>query len=88
LPRIVDAVQGRCEVLMDGGIDSGQDVLKAIASGARACLIGKSYLFGLAAQGEAGVALALDILRREFEVSMALTGFNDARSVNRAALVS
>jgi len=88
LPRIVDAVQGRCEVLLDGGIDSGQDVLKAIASGARACLIGKSYLYGLAAGGEAGVAQALDILRREFEISMALTGFNAVRNVNRAALVS
>ena len=65
---------GRCEVLLDGGIHCGQSVLKALALGARACIIGRSYLYGLAALGERGVALALEILRREFEVSMALTG--------------
>jgi len=74
LPRVVDAVAGRCEVLMDGGITSGQDVLKALASGARGCLTGKAFLYGLSARGEAGVALALDIMRQEFEISMALTG--------------
>ena len=74
LPRVVEAVQGRCEVLMDGGITCGQDVLKALALGARACLIGKAFLYGLAARGEAGVTLALDIIRRELEISMALSG--------------
>jgi L-lactate dehydrogenase (cytochrome) len=87
LPRIVEASQGRCEVLMDGGISCGQDVLKALALGARACLIGKACLYGLAARGEAGVTLALDIMRREFEVSMALTGTVDARNVDRRILV-
>ena len=87
LPRIVEASQGRCEVLMDGGITCGQDVLKALALGARACLIGKAYLYGLAALGEAGVTLALDIMRREFEISMALTGTTDARNVDRRILV-
>ena len=87
LPRIVEASQGRCEVLMDGGISCGQDVLKALALGARACLIGKAHLYGLAALGEAGVTLALDIMRREFEVSMALTGSTDARNVDRRILV-
>jgi L-lactate dehydrogenase (cytochrome) len=87
LPRIVEASQGRCEVLMDGGISCGQDVLKALALGARACLIGKAHLYGLAALGEAGVTLALDIMRREFEVSMALTGSTDARNVDRRILL-
>ena len=59
LPRVVDAVGGRCEVLLDGGISSGQDVLKALALGARACLIGKAFLYGLAARGGEGVSLAL-----------------------------
>ena len=59
LPRVVDAVAGRCEVLLDGGITSGQDVLKALALGARACLIGKAFLYGLAARGGEGVTLAL-----------------------------
>jgi len=87
LPRVLDAVGGRCEVLMDGGITCGQDVLKAIALGARGCFVGKSFLYGLAARGGAGVSLALDILRREFEISMALTGVQDARNISRHVLV-
>ncbi len=83
LPRVVDAVAGRCEVLLDGGIDCGQNVLKAVALGARACMTGKSYLYGLSALGEAGVSLALEIMRREFEVSMALTGAADVSHVSR-----
>jgi L-lactate dehydrogenase (cytochrome) len=86
LPRIVDAAAHRCEVLMDGGVTSGQDVLKALALGARACLIGKAYLYGLAADGERGVSQALDIIRRELEVSLALTGHSDAQAVDRACL--
>jgi L-lactate dehydrogenase (cytochrome) len=87
LPAVVEAIAGRCEVLLDGGISSGQDALKALALGARACLIGKAFLYGLAANGERGVALALDILRRELEVSMALCGMTDAESIDRRALV-
>ena len=87
LPRVVDAVAGRCEVLLDGGIGCGQDVLKALARGARACLTGRSFLYGLAARGEAGVSLALDIMRREFEISMALTGTDQVRKVDRQVLV-
>lgn len=87
LPRVLDAVGGRCEVLMDGGITSGQDVLKALGLGARACFVGKSFLYGLAAFGGKGVSLALDIIRREFEVSMALTGVTDARDIDRRVLV-
>ena len=74
LPRVVDAVAGRCEVLLDGGITSGQDVLKALALGARACLIGKAFLYGLAARGERRRdAGARRSSARELEVSMALT---------------
>jgi L-lactate dehydrogenase (cytochrome) len=87
LPGIVDAVAGRCEVLFDGGVRSGQDVLKALALGARGCLIGKAFLYALAARGEAGVALALDIIRKELAASLALTGANDVRNVTPDILV-
>jgi L-lactate dehydrogenase (cytochrome) len=86
LPEVAAAIAGRCEVLFDGGIRSGQDILKALALGAQACLIGKAYLYGLAAQGEAGVTTALNILRDELEVSMALTGQVDVREVKRNTL--
>lgn len=86
LPEIADAVGDRCEVLFDGGIRSGQDVLKALALGARGCLIGKTFLYALAAMGEAGVTRALDILSQELQVSLALTGTNDVRSVSRDIL--
>jgi L-lactate dehydrogenase (cytochrome) len=88
LPAVVDAVAGRCEVLFDGGITCGQDVLKALALGARACLVGKAYLYGLAANGQAGVELALGLLRKELEISMALCGVSDVRRVGRQSLVS
>lgn len=88
LPEVVDAVAGRCEVLFDGGIESGQDILKALAFGARGCLIGKAYLYALAARGEQGVASALRILREELRVSLALTGSNDVHLVNRQILRS
>jgi len=87
LPRVVDAVAGRCEVLMDGGINSGQDVLKALALGARACLVGKAFLYGLAALGGEGVSLALQIIRSELEISMALCGLNDVRKAGPQVLV-
>jgi L-lactate dehydrogenase (cytochrome) len=87
LPEVVDAVAGRCDVLMDGGVRTGQDVLKALALGAKGCLIGKAFLYALAARGEAGVALALDIIRKELAVSLALTGANDVRKVDSSILV-
>jgi L-lactate dehydrogenase (cytochrome) len=87
LPRVVDAVAGSCEVLLDGGITSGQDVLKALALGARACLTGKAYLYGLAALGGQGVTHALQLIRRELEISMALTGVSDVASVGPHILV-
>jgi L-lactate dehydrogenase (cytochrome) len=87
LPRVTDAAAGRCEVLMDGGVTSGQDVLKALALGARACLVGKAFLYGLAARGGEGVSLALEIIRRELEVSMALCGVTDVRDIGAKVLV-
>lgn len=86
LPEVVEAVGDRCEVLFDGGVQSGQDILKALALGARGCLIGKAFLYALAAQGGAGVTTALNILRSELEVSMALTGQTDVRNVGREIL--
>jgi L-lactate dehydrogenase (cytochrome) len=86
LAEIAEAVGGRCELLFDGGVQSGQDVLKALARGARACLIGKAFLYALAADGEAGVCRALDILRSELAVSMALCGVTDVQRVDRSVL--
>jgi L-lactate dehydrogenase (cytochrome) len=86
LPRVVDAIAGRCETLFDGGIMSGQDILKALTHGARGCLIGKAFLYALAAGGQRGVSLALSILRRELEVTMALTGATDVQKVDGALL--
>ncbi|HEV7779007.1 MAG TPA: alpha-hydroxy acid oxidase [Luteibacter sp.] len=84
LPSIVEAVDGRLEVLFDSGITSGQDLLKALALGARAGLIGKAFLYGLGANGEAGVTKAIEIIRRELSVSMALTGQRDAGCISPA----
>ena len=86
LPEVVEAVNGRIEVLHDGGIQSGQDILKALALGARGCLIGKAFLYSLAALGEEGVTRALNIFRDELRVSLALTGTNDVRAVSRDVL--
>lgn len=86
LPEVVEAVAGRIEVLHDGGIQSGQDILKALALGARGCLIGKAFLYGLAAMGEEGVTRALNIFRDELRVSLALTGVNDVRAVSADVL--
>ncbi len=85
LPAVVEAVQGRCEVLLDGGVRSGQDVLKAVALGARAAMTGRAFLYGLGAQGRAGVKLALEIMARELQVSLALTGCNDITGRRPAA---
>ncbi len=86
LPLIMDSVGGRGEVLLDGGVRSGQDVLKALALGARACLLGRAYLYGLAAFGEPGVAKMLEIFRKEMDVTMALTGLRDVREASRSML--
>jgi L-lactate dehydrogenase (cytochrome) len=86
LPEIVDVVAGRSEVWFDGGVQSGQDMLRALALGARGCLIGKSFLYALAAMGGAGVTLALNILRKELEVTLALTGCTDIARVDASIL--
>jgi L-lactate dehydrogenase (cytochrome) len=87
LPKIADAVGSEIEVLFDGGIRSGQDLLRALALGARGCLIGRAYIFGLGAGGEAGVAKAIDIIRKELDVSMALTGVKRVSEIGRHILV-
>jgi len=79
LPAIVQQVGGELTVLMDGGVRSGLDVLKALAAGARACLVGRAWAWALGARGEAGVAHMLAILRRELRVAMSLTGCTDVR---------
>jgi L-lactate dehydrogenase (cytochrome) len=76
LPRIVEAVRGRTEIWLDGGIRSGQDVLKACALGAQGTLIGRPFLYGLGAQGQQGVQRCLDIIQRELQLTMAFTGCN------------
>lgn len=86
LPQVVAAVGDRCEIWFDSGVRSGQDVLKALALGARATLIGKAFLYGLGAMGERGVTTALDLIRRELDVSMALTGTRDVREVGPQVL--
>jgi L-lactate dehydrogenase (cytochrome) len=86
LPRIVDAVGSDIEVMFDGGIRSGQDLMRALALGARSCLIGRSYVYGLGAGGEAGVAKAIDIIRKELDVTMALCGVKTIKDIDRRAL--
>jgi isopentenyl diphosphate isomerase/L-lactate dehydrogenase-like FMN-dependent dehydrogenase len=83
LPEVVAAVGDRAEVFIDGGIRRGTDVVKALALGARACLVGRPYLFGLAAGGEAGVARVLEIYRNEIDHTMALTGCATVRDITR-----
>jgi len=87
LPRIVRAVGDRVEVHMDGGIRSGQDVLKALALGAKGTFIGRSYIYGLGAMGEAGVSAALEVIRKELDVTMALCGERDVRALRRENLL-
>ena len=82
LPPIAQAVGDRVSVLMDGGVRSGLDVLKALASGARACLLGRAWAWALGARGEAGVAHMLEIVRQELRVAMALTGCVDVTSAS------
>jgi L-lactate dehydrogenase (cytochrome) len=87
LPRIAEALQGDVELHMDSGIRSGQDVLKALACGAHAVYIGRAFLYGLGAAGEAGVTRALEIIRGELDMTMALCGITDVRDVDGRALI-
>ena len=86
LPAIVEAVGSQTEVLFDGGVRSGQDVMRALALGARGCLVGRAYIYGLGAGGEAGVATAIEILRKELSVTMALTGMTSIDQVDERVL--
>jgi len=86
LPSIVQAVGNRIEVLFDGGIRSGQDVIKALALGAHGTFIGRAFLYGLGAGGEAGVTQCLDIIRKELDVTMAMCGLRDVRAVDARIL--
>jgi L-lactate dehydrogenase (cytochrome) len=87
LPAIVDAIDGRIEVLMDGGIRSGLDVVKALSLGARACLVGRPWAYAVAARGEKGVDHVLRIIREEIRVTLGLTGITNVKDLNRSALV-
>jgi L-lactate dehydrogenase (cytochrome) len=88
LPRIVDAIGTQKEVLFDGGVRSGQDVLRALALGAKGCLTGRAFLYGLGAGGEAGVTTAIELIRRELDISMALTGVRGIDQIDRSILAS
>lgn len=87
LPPIADAVGDDLTLLMDGGVRSGLDVVKALALGAKACLVGRPWAWALGARGEAGVAHVLQILRQEMTMAMALTGCTDVRQAGRDLLV-
>jgi L-lactate dehydrogenase (cytochrome) len=87
LPEIAREVGSRIEVWMDGGIRSGQDVLKAVALGAKGTLIGRSFLYGLGAMGEAGVTQCLQIIQKELDLTMAFCGHTDIRQVDERILL-
>ena len=82
LPEVVDAVDGRIEVLLDGGVRRGTDVAKALCLGAKAVLIGRAYAYGLGAAGEAGVSRAIDILRTDFVRTLKLLGCASAAELD------
>ncbi len=86
LPKIVEAVGDRIEVHLDSGIRSGQDVLKAVALGAKGTYIGRPFLYGLGAMGKEGVELALNIIRKEMDITMALCGKRDIKAVDRSVI--
>src|SRR5712671_225757 len=83
LPRVVDAVGSEIEVMFDSGIRTGSDMMRALALGARSCIVGRSYIYGLGAGGEAGVARAIEILGEELDVTMALCGVKSIREIDR-----
>jgi L-lactate dehydrogenase (cytochrome) len=87
LPRIAQTVGSDTEVLFDGGIRTGADLLRALALGARACLIGRAYVYGLGAGGETGIATAIDILEKELSVTMALTGVGKVTDISKRVLM-
>jgi L-lactate dehydrogenase (cytochrome) len=86
LPAIVEAVGGETEIILDSGIRTGQDVLRALALGAHSCLLGRAYIYGLGAAGQAGVTRAIDIIRGELDITMGLTATTSVRNVRRDVL--
>jgi L-lactate dehydrogenase (cytochrome) len=88
LPEIVDAVGSKMEIMFDGGIRSGQDVMRALALGAKSCMIGRAYIHGLGAFGGPGVAKAIDLIANELSVTMGLCGVNTIAEIdaNRSRL--
>jgi L-lactate dehydrogenase (cytochrome) len=87
VPAIADAVGKQIEVWMDGGIRSGQDVLKAVALGAKGTMIGRAFLYGLGALGEAGVTKCLEMIHKELDVTMAFCGRTDIKDIDRGVLL-
>jgi len=86
LPRVIEKAGGKLPVLVDGGIRRGTDVLKALALGANAVLIGRPYVYGLAVDGARGVTRTVNILRRELEAAMALCGRTSIASIDRTVI--
>jgi L-lactate dehydrogenase (cytochrome) len=87
LPKLADAVGDQLELLFDGGVRTGMDVERAIALGARGCLIGRSYIWGLGAYGEAGVGKTIEIIKKELDVAMALTGVSSIAQIGPNVLL-
>ena len=88
LPKVADAVGSQIEIMFDGGVRTGSDILRALALGAKSCMIGRAYIWGLGAGGQDGVAKAIDILRKELDVNMALCGVKNVRDIGRDIVMS
>ncbi len=88
LPKVADAIGGSKEILIDSGIRTGQDIFRALALGANAAMIGRPFLYGLGAGGEAGVARAINILRGELDTTMILAGIDDVKKIDHRAIAS
>src|SRR4029079_13570988 len=88
LPKVAEAIGGQKEVLIDSGIRTGQDIFRARALGANACMIGRAFLYGLGAGGQAGVARAISILRGELDTTMILAGIDDVKKIDHRAIAS
>ena len=88
LPKVADAIGGQKEILLDSGVRTGQDIFRALALGANACMIGRAFLYGLGAGGEAGVARAISILRGELDTTMILAGIDDVKKIDHRTIAS